>query len=140
MSNPRPRGPQSSLPGKHLRGDCLGGQENRLDCDPGELGSEAAALNASSLTVFPLCFSCRYELLHINIQSSLFVTERPERVGTLLDYQLGRLSFYNAQSGQLLGSFCQEFAQPCRPALALDMAGSLEVSMVLEMPDFLKNS
>uniref|UniRef100_H3DD86 Cardiomyopathy associated 5 n=1 Tax=Tetraodon nigroviridis TaxID=99883 RepID=H3DD86_TETNG len=81
-----------------------------------------------------------YHLLHINIQSSLFVTETPERVGTLLDYQLGRLSFYNAHSGQLLGAFCQRFAQPCHPALALEMPGSLEVSMVLEMPDFLKNS
>lgn len=87
-----------------------------------------------------LSHSCRYQLLHINIQSSLFATETPERVGTLLDYQLGRLSFYNAQSGQLLGTFCQQFTQPCHPALALEMPGSLEVSMVLKMPDFIKNS
>lgn len=89
---------------------------------------------------FSLSLSCRYQLLHINIRSSLFVTETPERVGTLLDYQLGRLSFYNAQSGQLLGTFCQQFTQPCHPALALEMPGSLEVSMVLKMPDFIKNS
>ncbi|TNM89452.1 hypothetical protein fugu_003686 [Takifugu bimaculatus] len=92
------------------------------------------------LQCVPTMSGCRYQLLHINIQSSLFVTETPERVGTLLDYQLGRLSFYNAQSGQLLGTFCQQFTQPCHPALALEMPGSLEVSMVLKMPDFIKNS
>ena len=74
------------------------------------------------------------------MQSSVFVIEMPERVGTLLDYQLGRLSFYNAQSGQLLGTFCQCFTQPCHPALALEMPGSLEVSMVLEVPEFTKDS
>lgn len=84
--------------------------------------------------------SCRYQLLHTDVQSSVFVIEMPERVGTLLDYQLGRLSFYNAQSGQLLGTFCHRFTQPCHPALALDMPGSLEVSMVLEAPEFTKDS
>ena len=84
--------------------------------------------------------SCSYQLLHNDVQSSVFVIEMPERVGTLLDYQLGRLSFYNAQSGQLLGTFCQCFTQPCHPALALEMPGSLEVSMVLEVPEFTKDS
>ncbi|TKS78811.1 Cardiomyopathy-associated protein 5 [Collichthys lucidus] len=81
-----------------------------------------------------------YQLLHNDVQSSVFVIEIPERVGTLLDYQLGRLSFYNAQSGQLLGTFWQRFTQPCHPALALEMPGSLEVSMVLEVPEFTKDS
>lgn len=130
----------SDLLGEHLFPTCcfcLGGQKTRQDRGHRELGS---ALNSSFFTVLLLFFSCRYQLLHVNVQSSLFVTETPERVGTLLDYQLGRLSFYNAQSGQLLGAFCQQFAQPCHPALGLEMPGSLEVSMVLEMPDFLKNS
>lgn len=70
----------------------------------------------------------------------MFVTETPERVGTLLDYQHGRLSFYNAQSGQMLGAFCQRFTQPCHPALALEMPGSMEVRMVLEVPEFTKDS
>lgn len=100
----------------------------------------ASGLNSSFFTVFPRFLSCSYQLLHVNVQSSLFLTETPERVGTLLDYQLGRLSFYNAQSGQLLGAFCQPFTPPCHPALAMETPGSLELSMVLEMPDFLKNS
>ncbi|XP_070819954.1 cardiomyopathy-associated protein 5 [Chaetodon trifascialis] len=92
------------------------------------------------LQCIPTPSGCRYQLLHSDIQSSVFVIEMPERVGTLLDYQLGRLSFYNAQSGQLLGTFRQRFAQPCHPALALEMPGSLEVSMVLEAPEFTKDS
>ncbi|KAM4745826.1 cardiomyopathy-associated protein 5 [Anableps anableps] len=83
---------------------------------------------------------CRYQLLHNNIQSSVFVTETPERVGTLLDHQLGCLSFYNACSGQLLGTFTQRFSQPSHPALALDQPGSLQVCMVLELPEFTKDS
>ncbi|XP_037632840.1 cardiomyopathy-associated protein 5 isoform X1 [Sebastes umbrosus] len=92
------------------------------------------------LQCVPTPSGCRFQMLHNDAQSSVFVIEMPERVGTLLDYQLGRLSFYNAQSGQLLGTFCQRFTQPCHPALALEMPGSLEVSMVLEAPEFTKES
>ncbi|XP_008417047.1 cardiomyopathy-associated protein 5 isoform X2 [Poecilia reticulata] len=82
---------------------------------------------------------CRYQLLHSDVQSSVFVTESPERVGTLLDHQLGCLSFYNARSGQLLGSFLHHGGRPCRPALALDQPGSLQVFMVPEIPEFTKD-
>uniref|UniRef100_A0A3Q1HJP8 Cardiomyopathy associated 5 n=1 Tax=Anabas testudineus TaxID=64144 RepID=A0A3Q1HJP8_ANATE len=92
------------------------------------------------LQCIPTPSGCRYQLLHNDVQSSVFVIETPERVGTLLDYPHGRLSFYNALSGQLLGTFSQRFTQPCHPALALEMPGSLEVSMVLDVPEFTKNS
>ncbi|XP_068460669.1 cardiomyopathy-associated protein 5 [Clinocottus analis] len=92
------------------------------------------------LQCIPTPSGCRYQLVHNDIQASVFVVEMPERVGTLLDYQLGSLSFYNAQSGQLLGTFRQRFTQSCHPALALEMPGSLEVSMVLEVPEFTKDS
>ncbi|KAM8886996.1 cardiomyopathy-associated protein 5 [Spinachia spinachia] len=81
----------------------------------------------------------RYQLLHRHVVSSVFVSEAPEQVGTLLDHQLGRLSFYNARSGQLLGAFCQRFTQPCHPALALEMPGSLRVSLVPEVPEFTRD-
>ncbi|XP_060927133.1 cardiomyopathy-associated protein 5 [Limanda limanda] len=92
------------------------------------------------LQCVPTPSGCRYQLLYNQVQSSVFVIEMPERVGTLLDYQLGRLSFYNPLSGQLLGTFSQRFTQPCHPALALEMPGSLEVRMVLEVPEFTKES
>ncbi|XP_018524044.1 cardiomyopathy-associated protein 5 isoform X1 [Lates calcarifer] len=92
------------------------------------------------LQCIPTASGCRYQLLHNDVQTSVFVIEMPERVGTLLDYQLGRLSFYNAQKGQLIGTFSQRFTQPCHPALALEMPGSLEVCMVPEVPEFTKDS
>ncbi|XP_068167354.1 cardiomyopathy-associated protein 5 isoform X2 [Antennarius striatus] len=87
----------------------------------------------------PTPSGCRYQLLHNETQATLLVTEMPERVGTLLDYQLGHLSFYNAHSGQLLGRFSQRFTQQCHPALALELPGSLEVRMVSEVPEFTKD-
>ncbi|KAM7391756.1 hypothetical protein PAMP_022417 [Pampus punctatissimus] len=92
------------------------------------------------LQCIPAPSGCRYQFLHNDVQSSVFVMDSPERVGTLLDYQLGRLSFYNAQSGQLLGAFNQRFTQLCHPALALEMPGYLEVSMVPEVPEFAKEN
>ncbi|XP_014848340.1 PREDICTED: cardiomyopathy-associated protein 5-like isoform X2 [Poecilia mexicana] len=106
---------------------------DNLNCSLGE--------NSSSwcLQCSPGPSGCRYQLLHSDVQSSVFVTESPERVGTLLDQQLGCLSFYNARSGQLLGSFPQRGGRPCRPALALDQPGSLQVCMVPEIPEFTKD-
>nr|XP_057927987.1 cardiomyopathy-associated protein 5 [Doryrhamphus excisus] len=91
------------------------------------------------LQCIPSASGCRYEMLHDNTQSSIFVMESPNRVGTLLDYQQGHLCFYNAQTGQLLGSFKHNFTRPCHPALALETPGHLEVSMVLEVPRFAKD-
>ncbi|XP_041855211.1 cardiomyopathy-associated protein 5 [Melanotaenia boesemani] len=98
--------------------------------------------NSSSwcLQCVPTESGCRYQLLHNGIQSSMCVIKIPERVGTLLDYQQGLLSFYNAQSGQLLGTFRQHFTQSCHPALALERPGSLQLCLVLEVPEFTKDS
>ncbi|XP_067375949.1 cardiomyopathy-associated protein 5 isoform X2 [Channa argus] len=92
------------------------------------------------LQCIPTPSGYRYQLLHNDVQSNVFVIEIPDRVGTLLDYQRSRLSFYNAQNGQLLSTFSQHFTQPCHAAFALEMPGSLEVCMVLEMPKFTKDS
>ncbi|XP_017269455.1 cardiomyopathy-associated protein 5 [Kryptolebias marmoratus] len=83
---------------------------------------------------------CRFQLLHGDIQSTVFVTETPERVGVLLDHQLGRLSFYNPLRGQLLGTFRERFGQPCHPVLALEQPGSLQVCTVPEVPEFTKDT
>ncbi|CAJ1068877.1 Hypothetical predicted protein [Xyrichtys novacula] len=102
-----------------------------------QLGENSASW---CLQCIPTPSGCRYQLLHNDVHSSVFVIDMPERVGTLLDYQLGRLCFYNAQTGQLLGAFCQGFTQPCHPALALEMPGRLGISMVPEVPEFTKDS
>lgn len=81
-----------------------------------------------------------YLLVHNGVRSSLFVIDVPERVGVFLDFQFGRLCFFNALSGQLLGSFCERFTQPCHPAVGMDAPGSVEVCMVQELPEFVKDS
>lgn len=92
------------------------------------------------LQCIPTPTGCSYQLVHNDVHSSLFVIDIPERVGIFLDYKSSRLSFYNAQSGQSLGSFSQCFTQPCHPAVGMDAPGSLEVCMVQEVPEFTKDS
>ncbi|XP_061672720.1 cardiomyopathy-associated protein 5 [Syngnathoides biaculeatus] len=88
------------------------------------------------LQCVPSPSGCSYRLLHGAARSLVFVTEAPERVGALLDYRRGRLRFYDAQRGQLLGSFGHDFDGPSRPALALEVPGRLSVVMATEVPEF----
>lgn len=96
------------------------------------------------LTVFPsssfhiIVHSCRFELLHDSVESDIFVTDVPARIGTLLDFTQGRLVFFNAQNGQCLGSFQQAFSQPCYPVFTLERPGNLELKMTTEVPEFAK--
>ncbi|KAI4893163.1 hypothetical protein NFI96_020681 [Prochilodus magdalenae] len=87
----------------------------------------------------PTSISCRFELLHDNVESDIFVIDVPVRIGTLLDFTQGRLVFFNAQNGQCLGSFQQTFSQPCYPVFVLERAGSLELKMTTEVPEFAKH-
>ncbi|XP_077565181.1 uncharacterized protein LOC144180902 [Stigmatopora nigra] len=84
----------------------------------------------------PSSSGCRYQMIHGATQLNVFVVDSPERVGTLLDFQLGRLCFYNAQTGQSLGSFRHGITGPCHPVLALDVPGRLEVRLVPDIPEF----
>uniref|UniRef100_A0A3B3BFW0 Cardiomyopathy associated 5 n=1 Tax=Oryzias melastigma TaxID=30732 RepID=A0A3B3BFW0_ORYME len=103
----------------------------------GSLGENSSSWCLQSV---PSPSGCRYLLLHNSIQSSVFVTDTPQRVGTLLDYQHGCLSFYDAASGRLLGTFRQRFTEPCHPALGLEQPGRLQLCMVQELPQFAKDS
>ncbi|XP_066510975.1 cardiomyopathy-associated protein 5-like [Hoplias malabaricus] len=87
----------------------------------------------------PTSISCRFELLHENVESDIFVVDVPARIGTLLDFIQGRLAFFNAQNGQCLGSFQQSFTQPCSPVFVLESAGILELKMTTEVPEFAKH-
>ncbi|XP_037536034.1 cardiomyopathy-associated protein 5 [Nematolebias whitei] len=119
-------------------------------CPAYRLGVTCTAANRSSslgengtswcLQCTPTPSGCRFQLLHSDVQSSVLVTETPERVGVLLDHHLGRLSFYNPHSGQLLGTFRERFSQPCHPVLALEQPGSLQLCTALEVPEFTKDA
>ncbi|KAG5834282.1 hypothetical protein ANANG_G00259890 [Anguilla anguilla] len=86
----------------------------------------------------PTSTSRRYELLHNSTQMSIIMAEVPARIGTLLDYLHGCLSFFNARSGQLLGSCYHRFSEPCHPVLVLERPGTLALHPVTEVPDFAK--
>ncbi|KAI2664404.1 Cardiomyopathy-associated protein 5 [Labeo rohita] len=87
----------------------------------------------------PTSISCRFELLHDRVESDIFVMDIPARIGTLLDYSQGRLFFFNAQNGQLLGTFRHTFTQPCHPVFVLEQPGNLELKMTMEVPEFVKH-
>ncbi|GAA6097508.1 cardiomyopathy-associated protein 5 [Tachysurus ichikawai] len=86
----------------------------------------------------PTSISCRFELLHDSVESDIFVTDVPARIGALLDFIQGRLVFFNAQNGQCLGSFQQAFIQPCYPIFTVERPGNLELKMTTEVPEFAK--
>lgn len=94
---------------------------------------------SSSFHFTVCCRSCRFELLHDSIESDIFVTNVPARIGILLDFLQGRLVFFNAQNGQCLGSFQQVFSQPCYPVFTLERPGNLELKMTMEVPEFAKH-
>ncbi|NP_001073454.3 cardiomyopathy-associated protein 5 [Danio rerio] len=100
------------------------------------LGEDSASW---CLHCVPTSISCRFELLHERVESDIFVTDIPARIGTLLDYSQGCLFFFNAQSGQVLGSFQHKFAQPCHPVFVLEQPGNLELKMTMEVPEFVKH-
>ncbi|KAK7165034.1 hypothetical protein R3I94_003419 [Phoxinus phoxinus] len=87
----------------------------------------------------PTSISCRFELLHDRVESDIFVVDMPARIGTLLDYSQGRLFFFNAQNGQLLGTFQHTFTEPCHPVFVLEQPGNLELKMTMEVPEFVKH-
>ncbi|XP_023658774.1 cardiomyopathy-associated protein 5 [Paramormyrops kingsleyae] len=91
------------------------------------------------LHCIPTSDSCHFELLHDSLQTSIIAAVAPARIGTMLDFTRGRLSFFNSESGQLLGSSLHPYSRACHPALVLEQPGSLALHAVLEVPEFAKH-
>ncbi|XP_062398861.1 cardiomyopathy-associated protein 5 [Sardina pilchardus] len=86
----------------------------------------------------PTSSSSRFELLHNSVETDIFVVDVPTRVGTLLDFAQGRLVFINAQNGHLLGSTQHRFTEACHAAFGLESPGCLNVHMLPEVPEFVR--
>ncbi|XP_075711003.1 cardiomyopathy-associated protein 5 [Rhinoderma darwinii] len=86
------------------------------------------------------CTSFSYRFLHNEIWSEVHLTEPPVRVGILLDYRKGRLSFYNVQKGQLLFTFRHKFTEAAHPTFALEAPGEIHLHTGIELPHFAKQS
>uniref|UniRef100_A0A8I3MXP7 Cardiomyopathy associated 5 n=1 Tax=Canis lupus familiaris TaxID=9615 RepID=A0A8I3MXP7_CANLF len=77
----------------------------------------------------------RYTFFYSGIVSDVHVTERPTRVGILLDYNNQRLLFINAESGQLLFIIRHKFNEGVHPAFALEKPGKCTLHLGMEPPD-----
>uniref|UniRef100_A0A803TZ56 Cardiomyopathy-associated protein 5 n=1 Tax=Anolis carolinensis TaxID=28377 RepID=A0A803TZ56_ANOCA len=81
-----------------------------------------------------------YKVLHNGEMSNVIVTEQPDRIGILLDYNAGRLLFFNAERGQVLSAIRHKFNHPAHPAFVLEQPGVLNLHTGMELPEFVKQS
>ncbi|XP_065730376.1 cardiomyopathy-associated protein 5 [Phocoena phocoena] len=77
----------------------------------------------------------RYTFFYSGIVSDVHVTERPSRVGILLDYTAQRLLFINSETGQLLFIIRHRFNEGVHPAFALEKPGKCTLHLGIEPPD-----
>ncbi|XP_014653087.1 PREDICTED: cardiomyopathy-associated protein 5 isoform X2 [Ceratotherium simum simum] len=112
------------------------------DCPAYRLGiCSSSAVQAGSLgqgetTWYMHCSEPqRYTFFYSGIVSDVHVTERPARVGILLDYSNQRLLFINAESGQLLFIIRHRFNEGVHPAFALEKPGKCTLHLGIEPPD-----
>ncbi|XP_027296811.1 cardiomyopathy-associated protein 5 isoform X1 [Cricetulus griseus] len=81
----------------------------------------------------------RYTFFYSGLVSEVHATERPARVGILLDYPNQRLLFINAESGQLLFIVRHRFSEGVHPAFALEKPGKCTLHLGLEPPDSVRH-
>ncbi|MEE6458494.1 hypothetical protein FKM82_000307 [Ascaphus truei] len=86
----------------------------------------------------PASFS--YKFLHSDVLSEVQLTEPPVRVGILLDYKTGRLSFFNVQKGHVLFTFRHKFTQAAHPTFALETTGEIHLHTGIELPQFARRN
>lgn len=89
---------------------------------------------------FSILCSLVYKVLHNGEMSDVIVTEQPARIGILLDYNAGRLLFFNAERGQVLFAVRQKFTAAAHPAFGLEQPGILHLHTGMELPEFVKHS
>ncbi|XP_078413645.1 cardiomyopathy-associated protein 5-like [Cetorhinus maximus] len=82
----------------------------------------------------------RYEFLHNGASHDVLITDFPARIGVFVDCDIGQLSFFNAQSGQLLHTFHHQFTDLICPAFVVEKPGFLTVCTGAELPEFAKCS
>ncbi|XP_062984051.1 cardiomyopathy-associated protein 5 [Elgaria multicarinata webbii] len=81
-----------------------------------------------------------YKVLHNGEMSDVIVTEQPPRIGILLDYNTGRLLFFNAERGQVLSAIRHKFTEAAHPAFVLEHPGVLNLHTGMELPEFVEQS
>lgn len=96
---------------------------------------QAGALAQGETSWYMHCFEPqRYTFFYSGIVSDVHVTERPARVGILLDYTTQRLLFINAETGQMLFIIRHRFNEGVHPAFALEKPGKCTLHLGIEPP------
>ncbi|XP_051896213.1 fibronectin type III and SPRY domain-containing protein 2 [Pristis pectinata] len=80
----------------------------------------------------------KFEFLHKGQTPDLRITVTPTRIGILLDYTTGKLSFFNVNICQLLFTFSQHFQNLVNPCFALESYGILKICHNIPFPEFTK--
>uniref|UniRef100_H3BEX0 Fibronectin type III and SPRY domain containing 2 n=1 Tax=Latimeria chalumnae TaxID=7897 RepID=H3BEX0_LATCH len=80
----------------------------------------------------------KYEFLHNGSTPDVRITDPPKRVGILLDYDTGRLSFFNSYLCQHLFTFKCQFQHFVHPCFALEKSGVLQIRNGIAAPEYVK--
>lgn len=78
----------------------------------------------------------KYEFLHSGWSPDIRITVNPVRIGVVLDYDRGILSFFNVDLAQHLHTFHCHFKEYVHPCFALDNPGALTIHTGIENPDY----
>ncbi|KAJ1209423.1 hypothetical protein NDU88_004801 [Pleurodeles waltl] len=81
-----------------------------------------------------------YRFIHNDTVNDIHLTEHPVRFGVLLDYNSGRLLFFNVLRRQLLFTIRHSFTEASHPAFALEATGEMHLHTGIELPNFAKLS
>ncbi|XP_076143870.1 fibronectin type III and SPRY domain-containing protein 2 [Alosa pseudoharengus] len=79
----------------------------------------------------------KYEFLHSGWTPDIRITSHPLRIGVALDYDQGKLSFFNADLGQHLYTFDCQFLHYVHPCFALDNPGGLSLRNGVTPPHYI---
>ncbi|NWR87292.1 CMYA5 protein, partial [Furnarius figulus] len=102
--------------------------------------TQSSALGLSDTSWCMRCCPTQTRFLHTGVMSDVHVAEHLARIGILLDYNSGRLLFFNAEKGLVLFAIRHKFTNAAHPAFALEKAGVLTLCTGMELPEFVKHS
>ncbi|XP_072421510.1 fibronectin type III and SPRY domain-containing protein 2 isoform X1 [Chiloscyllium punctatum] len=80
----------------------------------------------------------KFEFLHNGITPDVRITVIPKQIGILLNYDTGKLSFFNVTIRQHLFTFSHPFQQLVNPCFALEGPGSLKICHGIPTPEFIR--
>ncbi|MGH0166162.1 UNVERIFIED_CONTAM: hypothetical protein FKN15_050457 [Acipenser sinensis] len=79
----------------------------------------------------------KYEFLHNGSTPDIRITMHPKRIGVSLDYETGKLAFFNTDLSQHIYTYKCHFLHYVHPCFALEKPGALTVHNGIEAPEYI---